>query len=79
MKGLTRLVAIFTLLFLLWVVTVLYFNTVDYIKPSLRRVASETKKPCNHLIVVAGHAVVKINGVHAADVLDSSWYLLSIR
>ena len=38
-----------------------------------------TKPTVNHLIIVAGHAVLKINKISTADWSDSSWYLLSYQ
>lgn len=33
----------------------------------------------NHAIIVAGHAVIRLNKMHTADRDDSSWYLLSYQ
>lgn len=40
------------------------------------RVDTISIKELNHLIVVAGHAVVKITDLAQADIHDESWYLL---
>lgn len=36
-------------------------------------------EPMNHAVIVAGHAVMRLNKLSVADIQDSAWYLLSYQ
>ena len=51
------------------------FNIVDVYKQSLKGINAKVE----NLIIVAGHAVLRLNKLAVADSSDSGWYLLSYQ